>query len=164
MLEIIESRPGIKERFQNATLEGDIVGFPLPLGSKRQKLSGNNYMLVGDAACLVDPLTGEGIGNAVYSGFIAADQAEKCLKANNFTADFMKDHDTRVWRVMGPELKFSYRLSRLGRYPFIFNFLLWLASRNAQVSEVVYSMFNNTDLSKKIYSPTFWFKMLINAK
>ena len=121
-------------------------------------------MLVGDAAWLVDPLTGEGIGNAVYSGFVAADQAEKCLKAKDFTANFMKDYDTRVWRVMGPELKLSHRLSRLGRYPMVFNALLWLASRNAQLSELVYSMFNNVDVGKKLFNPIFWFKMLINAK
>ena len=164
LLDIIENRPGIKERFANAKLDGDIVGFPLPLGSKRRQLSGDNYMLIGDAACLVDPLTGEGIGNAVYSGYIAADQAEKCLKANDFSAEFMKDHDVRVWRVMGTELNLSYRLQRLGNYPGIFNFVLWMASRNVQISDLVYSMFNNIDVRKKVLNPIFWFKMLVNAK
>jgi menaquinone-9 beta-reductase len=164
LMDIIENRPGIKERFANAKLDGDIVGFPLPLGSKRRQLSGDNYMLIGDAACLVDPLTGEGIGNAVYSGYIAADQAEKCLKANDFSAAFMKDHDVRVWRVMGTELNLSYRLQKLGNYPGIFNFVLWMASRNVQISDLVYSMFNNIDVRKKVLNPVFWFKMLINAK
>ena len=162
--DIIQNRPGIKERFENATLDGKIVGFPLPLGSKRNTLSGNGYMLIGDAASLVDPLTGEGIGNAVYSGYIAADQAEKCLKENNFTAEFMKDHDVRVWRVMGTELNLSYKLQRLGKYPSVFNFVLWMASRNVQISELVYSMFNNIDVRKKVLNPIFWMKMLVNAK
>jgi menaquinone-9 beta-reductase len=164
LFEILETRPGIKERFQNATLDGEIIGFPLPMGSKRQKLSGDNYMLVGDAACLVDPLTGEGIGNAVNSGFVAADLAEKCLKTNNFSAKFMKDYDNRIWRVMGPELKMSYRMQRLGKYPAVFNFVLWMASRNAQISELVYAMFNNSDIRNKMLNPIFWFKMLVNAK
>ena len=65
LMEIIKTRPGIKERFEDAELDGKIVGFPLPLGSKRHQLSGDGYMLVGDAASLVDPLTGEGkIGRA----------------------------------------------------------------------------------------------------
>ena len=164
LLEILTTRPGIKERFQNATLDGEIIGFPLPMGSKRQKLSGDSYMLVGDAACLIDPLTGEGIGNAVNSGFLAADQAEKCLKANDFSPKFMNDYDTRIWRVMGPELNMSYRMQRLGKYPIVFNFVLWMASRNAQISEVVYAMFNNSDIRNKMLNPIFWFKMLVNAK
>ena len=164
LMEIVQNRPGIKERFADAELDGKIVGFPLPLGSKRNKLSGDGYMLVGDAASLVDPLTGEGIGNAVYSGYIAADQAEKCLKEQNFSAAFMSDHDVRVWRVMGTELNLSYRLQRIGKYPSVFNFVLWVASRNVQISELVYSMFNNIDVRKKVLNPVFWFKMLVNAK
>lgn len=164
LLEIIQNRPGIKERFADAELDGKILGFPLPFGSKRHQLSGNGYMLVGDAASLVDPLTGEGIGNAVYSGYIAADQAEKCLKENNFSKAFMSNHDVRVWRVMGAELNLSYKLQRIGKYPSVFNFVLWVASRNVQISDLVYSMFNNIDVRKKVLNPIFWFKMLVNAK
>lgn len=164
LADIIATRPGIKERFADAQLDGDIIGFPLPLGSKRHQLSGDGYMLIGDAASLVDPLTGEGIGNAVFSGFIAAEQAEKCLKENNFSADFLKDYDTRVWRVMGTELNLSYRIQKLGKYPAIFNFVLWAASRNVQISDLVYAMFNNVDVRKKVINPVFWFKMLVNAK
>ena len=121
-------------------------------------------MLVGDAACLVDPLTGEGIGNAVYSGYIAAEQAEKCLKANDYSTAFLKDYDTRVWRVMGTELNLSYKLQRLGKYPAIFNFVLWVASKNVQISDLVYAMFNDIDVRKRILSPIFWLKTLVNAK
>jgi menaquinone-9 beta-reductase len=164
LLEIIETQPGIKERFQNATLVDDIIGFPLPFGSKRRILSGDNYMLVGDAASLVDPLTGEGIGNAIYSGMIAAEQAEKCFEVNDFSTEILKEYDKRIWRVMGTELNLSYRLQRLGNFPLVFNFVLWMASRNVQISDLVYSMFNNIDVRKKILSPFFWFKMLVNAK
>jgi flavin-dependent dehydrogenase len=164
LLDIIDTRPGIKERFAYADLDDDIIGFPLPLGSKRRKLSGDGYMLVGDAACLVDPLTGEGIGNAVFSGYIAAEQAEKCLKTHNFSASFLKDHDVRVWRVMGPELKFSHYLQRIGRFPMVFKFVLWMASKNVQLSELVYSMFINVNIKKKMLNPIFWMKMLVNAK
>ena len=164
LLEVIQTRPGIKERFENAELDGKILGFPLPLGSKRHQLSGDGYMLVGDSASLVDPLTGEGIGNAVYSGYIAADQAEKCLKEQDFSKAFISDYDVRVWRVMGTELNLSYRLQRIGKYPSVFNFVLWVASRNVQISDLVYSMFNNIDVRKKVLNPLFWMKMIVNAK
>ena len=71
--EVIESR--FKDRFKNAEVDGKIEGFGLPLGSKRRKLSGEGYILTGDAASLIDPLTGEGIANALLSGVVAAEKA-----------------------------------------------------------------------------------------
>jgi len=38
-----------------------------------QKVSYKNVLLVGDAGCMIDPLTGEGIYNAIRSGMLAAE-------------------------------------------------------------------------------------------
>lgn len=49
-------------------------GFPLPaytFGTTRRQGRGN-ILLVGDAACLIDPITGEGIAFAMQSGELAA--------------------------------------------------------------------------------------------
>jgi flavin-dependent dehydrogenase len=51
----------------------------LPLGSKKRVISGNNFLLTGDAASLIDPFTGEGIGNAMYSGMLAAAHIQNCI-------------------------------------------------------------------------------------
>ena len=40
-------------------------GWLLPLGSRRRRLSGDGWVLVGDSAGLIDPFSGEGIGNAM---------------------------------------------------------------------------------------------------
>ncbi|MEZ4955638.1 MAG: hypothetical protein R2825_18910 [Saprospiraceae bacterium] len=85
----------LRERFKNAELEGKITGFGLPLGSKKRPISGDHFMLVGDAGHLIDPLSGEGIGNAIYSGYIAAEQVQECLAKNDFSASFMKAYDER---------------------------------------------------------------------
>ena len=71
--EIIETHPNVKDRFAHAKPLEEIKGFGLPLGSKKRKLSGNRYLLLGDAASLMNPLSGEGIGNAIRSGRVAAD-------------------------------------------------------------------------------------------
>ena len=48
-------------------------GHPVPIYTGREKISTNRVVLVGDAAGLVDPLSGEGIRHAVHSGRIAAE-------------------------------------------------------------------------------------------
>ena len=157
--EIIETHPKIKNRFQNATLISDVQGYGLPLGSKKRVLSGDHFMLVGDAGHLIDPLTGEGIGNAFYSGFIAAEQAEKCLKSNDFSAEFLLDYDVRVARVLGSEMQLSYRLQQMLRYPFLVNIIAGIIKRNQNMLRILSEMYNDFDLRGKLVQPLFWIKM-----
>ena len=144
--EIVETHPAFKERFEDAELEGKLEGFGLPLGSKKRIISGDHYMIIGDAGHLIDPLTGEGIGHAFYSGFIAAEQAQLCLEKGQFSADFMLAYDVRVARVLGSEMKLSYQLQRLMRYSPIVNFLAAFISNNKKMLEVLSRMVSDFDL------------------
>lgn len=96
MLRIIESVPYLKRRFSDSAIEGEIRGHLLPLGSHKVTTSGNRFMLCGDAASLVDPATGAGIGQAMVSGRYAGWQALKCFENNDFSADYMKGYDKAV--------------------------------------------------------------------
>lgn len=162
MLDIVANDPVFKERFKNAELVSSIEGYGLPLGSKVRRISGERYMLVGDAAYLIDPFTGEGIGNGLYSGRIAALQAAEALKANNFSAAQLMGYDSEVYRIMGPELRLSHRLQKLIRYPWLFNTLMRVSSRNKQLQELLSCMFYEVDLRKKLARPSFYVKMLFN--
>lgn len=158
--ELLTTHPILKERFKDAELIGDIKGYGLPLGSKFRSISGDHYMLVGDAGHLIDPLTGEGIGNAFYSGFIAAEQAQKCLEAKNYSAPFLKAYDIRVKRVLGSEMKLSYRLQKLLAYPWIVNLLAKLIARNRNILDLLSGMYTDFSLRKKLVQPLFWLKTL----
>jgi len=119
-------------------------------------------MLVGDAAYLIDPFTGEGIGNGLYSGRIAALKAADALKAGNFSAAQLSAYDAEVYRVMGPELKLSHRLQKLVKRPWLFNTLMKVSSRNKQLQELLSCMFYEVDLRKKLAKPSFYLKLLLN--
>ena len=159
MLNIINNNPKFKDRFANAELEGKIVGYGLPLGSKKRDISGEHYLLVGDAGHLIDPLTGEGIGNAIYSGFIAAELAEKCLAAQRFDAKYLKAYDVRIARVLYSEMKLSYQLQRLLRYPRLANFLANLVGKNRKLIDLISEMYTDFALRKQLINPVFWFKL-----
>lgn len=162
MLDIIQNDPVMKERFRHAELISGIDGYGLPLGSKVRTLSGDHYMLTGDAAYLIDPFTGEGIGNGLYSGRIAALKAAEALEANDFSAAKLAAYDAEVYRIMGPELKLSHRLQKLVKKPWLFNMLMKISSRNKQLQSLLSSMFYEVDLRKKLASPTFYVKLLFN--
>ena len=54
-------------------------GYQLPLRSDDQSIVRGPAMLAGDAAALVDPLSGEGIWAAFVSGRLAAEEAQRLL-------------------------------------------------------------------------------------
>jgi geranylgeranyl reductase family protein len=159
---IVESDPIIKERFKNATLVDTVDGYGLPLGSKKRILSGDRYMLVGDAASLIDPFTGEGIGNALYSGQSAAINAANAIKANDFSKATLAQYDVDIERIMGTELRLSHRLQKLIMYPMLFNLIVNISNRNKQVKELITCMFYEVDIRAKLTKPSFYFKLLFN--
>lgn len=130
MHELISGNSPIASRFKNAILHGEITGFGLPLGSLRSKLSGNRFMLCGDAGSLIDPATGEGIGNAMLSGMLAAQQAVKCFEKNNFSKKFLNSYDEEVYRRLGKEFRSKYRLQQLiGSKPYLADWAISTAQK-----------------------------------
>ncbi len=164
MLEIIHEYPYLKERFKNAELVDEIKGYGLPMGSKKRKISGLGYLLVGDAASLIDPFTGEGIGNAMISGGIAATTAAKCLEHNQFDEKATALYDKAIYDKLWPELQMSYRLQQLVNYPRLFNFIVNRANRNRKLRETLIFMFADVDLRKQFKNPFFYLRMLFPQK
>jgi menaquinone-9 beta-reductase len=160
--EVLETR--FKDRFTNAELVGKIEGFGLPLGSKKRKLSGDNYILTGDAASLIDPLTGEGIANALLSGVVAAEKAAECLQKNDFSAPILRGYDERIYRMRGQEFKVSYWLQRQFRRAWFFNTLVALISKNQHLARTFAFVFTDINLKQQLRKPSFWWRVLTNKK
>jgi menaquinone-9 beta-reductase len=160
--EAISSHPTLKERFKNATLQSSMDGWGLPLGSKKRHLSGDRFLLVGDAGSLIDPFTGEGIGNAMVSGLVAARQIKIAIDSNNFTADNLKGYDTALYKKLWAELKLSHYLQILTSKPWLFNFVINKASKSKELRETISCMFENVDIRKKFASPLFYLRILFN--
>ena len=68
----------LKNRF-GAIPPGHIKGHFIPFGDFRPVPGRGNVLLCGDAAGLVEPITGEGIAFAMLSGFYAAESAREAI-------------------------------------------------------------------------------------
>jgi menaquinone-9 beta-reductase len=162
MQDAIQQHPQLKQRFANAQLQGQLQGWGLPLGSTKRKLSGNRFLLTGDAASLIDPFTGEGIGNALVSGLVAARVIQKAVAQQNFSASFLQQYDTEIYKKLWSELKLSHYLQILSSKPALFNFVIKKASRSKELRETISCMFENVDIRKKFTNPLFYLKILLN--
>jgi len=166
MTQLITEHPQLKARFANATMEGSIQGMGLPLASKRWPISGDGYMLIGDAAHLIDPFTGEGISHAMISGMHAADVAASVITTPRQATSGkgwqrLREYDQRVWKRLGKEIGISTRLQQLANKPWLFNLVVNKAINNPALADTISSMFNDLDMRERLKSPRFYMDLLL---
>ena len=118
--DFIAASPSLSERFAGSERIGPLIGFGLPFGSRRVRVAGDRFMLIGDAAALVDPASGDGIGNAMLSGRLAAEQAIACARRGDFSASATAPYARALYASLWPELRQHALGERIARHlPFL---------------------------------------------
>jgi geranylgeranyl reductase family protein len=120
--EIISTDPVIKDRFKNATPLEKTVGWGLPLASLRRNASGDGWLLVGDAASLICPTTGEGIGPGMMSGMIAAHFIKRAVETNNFSHETFKNYNREIYKRLEQSIQANSLLKKTS--PAFYNFFI----------------------------------------
>ena len=160
VLDEIKVNPLFKDRFADAEPLEDVKGWTLPIASHRRKSYGNGFMLIGDAAGLIDPLSGEGVGNAMVSGKLAAQTAVEALEKGKFDEKFFKKYDKALWDTIKDEIKTSYRVQRLGKkFPKLIDKLMEKCNGSDEFRKEIEKLLPYTGGRKKISSADF-LKML----
>ncbi|MBP7497017.1 MAG: hypothetical protein KA792_05070, partial [Bacteroidales bacterium] len=157
---IISSNTLIAPRFINSELIGNYQADYLPLGTKKYNISGERCLLTGDAACLTDPFTGEGVANAMFSGRWAAEHIKNCFKTNDFSATFNKNYDNLIYNKIWKELKLSSVMQALAKNKTLLNYVIRKANKNQGVKEILNSMLSDMEIKKQLSKPSFYFKLL----
>jgi len=106
---------------------GDVRGYHLPLRRPGSPIANGPVLTVGDAAGLVDPLSGEGIDAAIQSARLAARAIEAYLAER---AMDLSSYQTAVDELMMPELIASRKLQDIFHYtPAPYTFALQRSGR-----------------------------------
>lgn len=122
--DIVDEHPTISEKFKGAKARSDIKGFKLPLAGSISAVSGDRFLLTGDAAHLIDPLGGHGIDKAIRSGMYAANQVERCFEQKDFSSAFNKAYDDIIEKKIAKELKRNFQVIRLiSKFPWLMDIL-----------------------------------------
>ncbi len=158
LADIIQNHPNVKHRFKDAKPLESVKGFGLPMGSKKRPCSGNRFLLIGDAASLIDPFSGEGIGMAIRSGRIAADHLLKGFETEKFDTKFNAQYDQKIYSKMWFELYFSHWLQKLLKYPKTFNLVINIARKSKSIQSLFTFILDNRDFKKSFLNPSFYFK------
>ncbi len=89
MDDFIEKHEYLKKGSIIQIVTGAVSTCPVP-----KRIVDNGIMLVGDAARLIDPITGGGIANACISGKYAGEIAAKCI--NNPSKECLEEYQNKV--------------------------------------------------------------------
>ncbi|MDP6776481.1 MAG: geranylgeranyl reductase family protein [Candidatus Latescibacteria bacterium] len=154
--------PRFKDRFAEAEPTERPVGWNLPAGSKRCKIHGPGFMLLGDAAGLIDPFTGEGIGNAMFSARCAVDCAKEACRAGDYREAFLARYSDRLWAEIGDELKMSTRLQQIGRIRSLLNLVIRKAADSQEIRDLICGMIANEVPKNRLANPLFYLKLLFS--
>lgn len=101
----------IKSFPKNAIEKIEVSGYPIPVYNGTEQISTDRILLTGDAAALVDPVTGEGIRFALHSGKIAASIIIKSLKGD--IGGVSEEYQKVIYNEIGKELKFKLSFASL---------------------------------------------------
>ncbi len=160
MLDQVIGSPHFSERFAAAAPLEKPVGWHLPVGSKHRKCHGAGYLLLGDAAGIIDPFTGEGIANAMYSARSAVEACRRALVENDVSEQSLSRYDTQLWNEIGDELAVSTRLQRIARIKPLLNYTIRKAAHNPTVRDTICAMIAEEVPRKQLTNPLFYLKLL----
>lgn len=111
--EVLNEIPELRARFAAAEALEAPQGFGLPLAGRSLPISGHRYLLCGDAASLINPLSGSGIDTAIGSGILAAEHILAHAEKDHFSADSNRRYDDVVCQSLGPALRRDARWWKL---------------------------------------------------
>ena len=157
-------------RFKKAHMvEGTGRGWQLPFGSprkapasfqpRRNAMAG--AMCVGDSASLVDPFTGEGIGNALLSAKLTSQFFDSQEHADGFPADQAAAYMEALWGDLGNELSNSYRLQGMVKRKRLMSWFVRRASKKPKIGEILTEMIASKETQENLYSKWFLFKTIV---
>jgi geranylgeranyl reductase family protein len=116
----------LAQRYGLALAGVPVKGHPIPLYLRREPIATRRGLLVGDAAGLADPLSGEGIRLAIQSGQMAA----QALLAGR-----PEQYEAEIWRRIGRSQRLALVLARLvARFPRV---IFTLGAANPLLSPVL---------------------------
>lgn len=129
--------PALKRMLGNAKQVGALKSFPIRTDFASAPTVAERVLLVGEAAGLVNPLTGDGIDFALESGKIAAEQIISMLRLGNVSRSQLQAYDTILRQRYQNLFRFSERVSRLTLNRRALDWLVPLAAARPKLSETL---------------------------
>ncbi|HZY56852.1 MAG TPA: NAD(P)/FAD-dependent oxidoreductase, partial [Rubrobacteraceae bacterium] len=105
--------PEVTRHLEGAEPEGPAKSWSLKMGMWGAKRYAQGLMTVGDAASMIHPISGEGVGYAIESGRLAAAWAHEARSRNDYSVSILSGYEKQLRRKRAKEHLSGYALTNL---------------------------------------------------
>lgn len=130
----------VREMLKDATLTSSPTGHALPLTPSPGACVFDRVLLAGDAAGLVNPLTGEGIDYALESGEFAGEIAVRAARSGSFDATSLAPYQRLCDATFGRVFRASGWLRHGFSLPWLLDRIFRAGNRSAKVRNDIASI------------------------
>ncbi len=138
--------------------DGPVKGYPLRIDFPSQRVAGDNWVIVGESAGLVNPVTGEGIDLALESGLLAARTLHEDIRAGR------RGHiayQREAWERFGPMFTGLRILRDILITPLFTDYALWLMRQYRFLTRTVMEIAQGIAPPYKVFHPLFIVQFLM---
>ncbi len=151
------------QRLGRARMAGPVRGYPLRSRMSSVTPFDDNILVAGEAAGLVNPLNGEGIGTAMLSGELAARHAKAALERGNFSKTELRAYAQDLKQQIGRRHSVAAILRRLLGLPGVMNRTIRRAQRDHDFAQTLFKVILEVDPPSAILSPKFMTRLLVDG-
>jgi flavin-dependent dehydrogenase len=156
----IQENPYARERLAQARMISPLKGFPLRAQMRSVTPFADNVLVAGEAAGLVNPLNGEGIGTALISGELAARRALAALEQGDFSAAFLSAYAQSLRQHIGRNHQIAALLRRLLSVPGVLNRTVQRARRDHGFAQTLFGVILEAEPPAAVLRPGFLLRLL----
>ncbi|MEO5648033.1 MAG: geranylgeranyl reductase family protein [Chitinophagaceae bacterium] len=149
---------------------GKVSGWPLTFRDPKDQITGERLLLVGDAAGLINPLSGDGIQYALLSARWASEVLTDCFARKDFSNTSLKAYSKKIADELAYDLALSDLLIQVTRNrtftPLWMEVLLVLIKRakvDKSYAAIIAGIFDGTLPSYKALDPQFILKSIMQG-
>ena len=159
----IISSPQFADRFKFAEPITEPKAAFLNLGGSKIYKPKSGLLIIGDSMGLTEHFTGEGIGNAMFSGQKAAQVIITAFATNDFSAKTMALFHENCVRVLLKEFRVSAIVNKM-KCVWLLNFVIGVAAKNhSTMMKIAQAVASQKD-RKRLLNPMFYVKLLFNKR
>jgi geranylgeranyl reductase family protein len=152
--------PPLQKLLAGARQAGPIKGFPIRVDFARSPTFGERTMIVGEAAGLVNPVTGEGIDYGMESGKMAAEHLSHMFAADDFSVKQLAAFDKILRQRYQHLFVLSDRLRLLYLNPLFINQVMRAISRSDELMNLFMNIAVENQNAYRGFSPRTIAKVL----
>lgn len=154
-MDLLFQSPVLGLLLKRARRVGPVKSYPLRADFATAPTYGDRILMVGEAAGLVNPLTGEGIDYALESGKLAADFVMRLFAKSDLSEESLAEYDRLLRERYQSLFVFCGRATHLFASRLALNLLVSWAERRADLAQLLTNIvLGNVDVPRRITALT----------